>query len=984
MALSPTAALLGLLGIVALITAVLAFRHRLAFRIAARNVRRGRARTALLVAGLLIGTTIVSGSLVVGDTVQTLTLHYAYLGAGYVDEAVYGPAPSGSLAFYPYSTFTTVNASAPGESLILGVAPMVIATASTLDQRTGIPETNLNLIGANPNQSAQLGPFVSVTGGSVAGPLPNEVIIDQQTADALDARVGDTLSVYGTNASNLTVQAIVQANVRGAFMTAGLAPGNLFVTLPTAQHLENAGSQIDYIAVTNTGSQAAGAASSSTVSAYLNRTVGALFDSQGLSVHTPLEDGLRSASSGATSIETLFLVLGLFSIVAGAMLIVGIFVMLAEERKGEMGMLRAVGLRRRELVYSWFFEGTIYAAGSALAGVVVGVGVGYFLDYLAGIILTNDGLPANALLQSFTVTRESLVIAYVIGFLLTLVTVVVACRQASRLNIVRAIRDIPEPPPHVRTYTQLAYVGAALLAVGLLLFFATYRGTTDISLPKTGGILVLIGAGLVAARFLRNRTVFTAVGVGLLVWGGWAPLVEALVGPAHSGGIFTLFVDGIATVGGAVVIFLFNAPDLAKGLARVLGRRSDSSPVVRLGLAYPTRQPSRTAISLTIFALVVFTMIATAGVGSSVQASLNETVVNQSGGYTFFGFTQVPVPGLWASISGNSTLAPLFSNGVPFVAGAVDVEAPGSGHMPYVDTLFSPPTNASGPASFYDTNRFTFRSTLNGMSASAAFAALASNASVAVVDGTYSPTQISLGSSVPANHPTVSVGGTLEIAPPGSSHALNLTVIGILQESILNGVFVNPTAAATLGYTGEIGVFLTTAPGVSSTHAAQQAKLAFFSAGLVLFNIPALLASSIASTEGFIGLLEIFVGLGLGVGIAAMGILALRAVVERRREIGMLRAGGFTQGMILRSFVLEYSFTTLLGIAIGTGLGLLIVYNLVHSSSAGSDGVTTFAVPWTTVAEIVLVTYGLVLVAIAGPALRASRLPPAEAVRATE
>ncbi len=984
MALSATAALLGLLLIVALVTLVLALRHRLAFRIAARNVRRGRARTALLVAGLLIGTTIVSGSLVVGDTVQTLSLHYAYLGTGYVDEAVYGPSVTGTTAFYPYATFTAVNATAPGEPLIAGVAPMIISTASALDKRTGIPETDLNLIGANPNQSAQLGPFVSASGATVNGPLPGEVIIDQQTASALNASVGDPLYVYGTNVSLLTVQAIVQPNVRGAFLTAGLAPGNLFVTLATAQQLENASGEINYIAVTNTGSQAAGAASSSTVAAYLNRTDGPALEAKGLTVYTPLASALSSASSGATSLLTIFLVLGLFSILAGAMLIVGIFVMLAEERKGEMGMLRAVGLRRRELVYSWLFEGVIYAAGSALAGVIVGVGVGYFLDYLAGFIFASDGLPANALLQSFTVTRESLVVAYVVGFLLTLVTVVVACRQASRLNIVRAIRDVPEPPPLVRTYTQLAYLGAALVVVGLLVFLTTYRGSTPLTDPKSGGILVLIGAGLVAARFLKNRPVFTAVGVGLVLFGGWLQLDDFLLGTSHTGGISSLFVDGIAMVGGAVVIFLFNAPSLARGLGRLFGRRSDASPVVRIGLAYPTRRVSRTAISLTIFALVVFTMVATAGVGSSIQSSLNTTVANQSGGYTFFGFTQVPVPDLWEQISTNHTLEPLFSNGVPVVTGAIDVQLPGSSAPAYVDRILSPPTNATGPASFYDTNRFTFQSTLDGMSAAATWSALASDPSDAVVDGSYAPTTISLGSSTPSNHPTVAVGDTIEISPPGSSHAANLTVIGILVETILTGVFVNPAAASSLGYDQQVGVLLTAAPGVSATHAAQQAKLAFFSDGLVLFNIPSLLASSIASTEGFIGLLEIFVGLGLGVGIAAMGILALRAVVERRREIGMLRAGGFTQGMILRAFLLEYSFTTLLGIAIGTGLGLLIVSNLTRSSAASSVGVTSFAIPWATVVEIVLVTYGLVLVAIAGPALRASRLPPAEAVRATE
>ena len=213
---------------------------------------------------------------------------------------------------------------------------------------------------------------------------------------------------------------------------------------------------------------------------------------------------------------------------------------------------------------------------------------------------------------------------------------------------------------------------------------------------------------------------------------------------------------------------------------------------------------------------------------------------------------------------------------------------------------------------------------------------------------------------------------------------MNVTVIGVLQESIITGVWVNPAAASALGYTSESAYFLTAAPGVSTTHAAQEAKKAFFSSGLVLFDIRALLAQSISVTEGFIGLLEIFVGLGLAVGIAAMGILALRAVVERRRQIGMLRAAGFTRAMVLRAFVLEYSFVTLLGVVIGVALGLLIVYDASTGISAAASGISGFVAPWTTVAEIAVVAYALVLAAIAAPSLRAARLPPAEAVRATE
>jgi len=983
---SIVAFLLLLLLIVAVVTFVLALRHRLAFRIAMRNVRRGRARTALLIAGLLVGTTIISGSLVVGDSVQQLSLHYAYLGVGYTDEAIYAPSVSGSFAFFPYASYTQASALVSGHSSIVAITPEIVATASALDRNTGVPETSLNLIGVNGNQSTALGSFVADNGTAISGPAPGQVLIDDQTANALNATAGNVLLIYTQAGIALPfrVQGVVQENVRGAFITAGLSPGNLFVDLSGAQQLENASGRINYIAVTNSGSQSDGAAASSTVSAYLNTTLASLLAASGLKIHTPLEDAINQATQSSQSLLTIFLVLGLFSIVAGAMLIVGIFVMLAEERKGEMGMLRAIGLRRRELVYAYLFEGVAYAAGSALAGTVLGVGVGYFLVYLAGFVLAGQGLPANAIVQSFTVTQPSLVIAYVAGFLLTLVTVVVACRRASRLNIVRAIREIPEPRPPVRTYTFLAYAGALSLIVGLLVLLATARGSSDLSLPITGGALAILGAGLIAARFLKNRPVFSVVGVALAVWAGWEPLHTYLLGSSHTGGIFIVFVDGIIMVGGTLMAFIFNAPQLARVLTRMLGRRGDSSPMMRIGLSYPTRQPGRTAVSLTIFSLVVFTMVATASFGATVQANLNNTVATQSGGYSFFGVSQAPIPNLAGQIANNTTLASLFQNSVPLILGSIHVEVPGSSPNPYSDSLFAAPTNAVPSANFYSTNHFTFTSTLHGTNAAQTFQEIAGNGSYAIVDHNYAPPTSSISGGPSAPHPTLSVGPTIRLATPDGSRATNVTVVGILAQSSIGGVWVSPGTAATLGILNATAYFLTVRPGVSTTHAAQEAKIAFFPYDLVLYDIQALLASSINTTEGFIGLLEIFVGLGLAVGIAAMGILALRAVVERRREIGMLRASGFTQRMVLKSFVLEYSFVTLLGVGIGTVLGLLIVYNLTTSPSAATSGITAFGAPWLTVAEIVVVAYLLVLVAIAGPSLRAARLPPAEAVRATE
>jgi putative ABC transport system permease protein len=982
--LSIVGVLLLILLIVGLVTLVLAARHRLSFRIAMRNVRRGRVRTALLIGGLLVATTIVSGSLVVGDTVQQLSYHYTYLGAGYDDEAIRALSPSGGFLYFPYSAYTDVSAALSGYRQVQGIAPEIVDLGAAYDQRTGIPETALNLIGVNGNQSAALGSFVADNGTPISGPQAGKVLIDDQTATALNASAGDSLLVFGQVRVPLVIQAVVQDNVRGAFITAGLSPGNVFVTLATAQFLENQSGKINYIALTNTGSQADGASSSPSVSSYLNSTLAPILTTYGLTVETPLKTALDQATQSSQSTLTIFLVLGLFSIVAGAMLIIGIFVMLAEERKGEMGMLRAIGMRRRELVYTYYFEGVAYAAGSALAGTALGVGIGYFLSYLAGSILSTEGIPPSVFLQSFTVTTQSLVIAYVVGFLLTLATVVVACRRASRLNIVRAIRDVPEPPPAVRTYTFLAYLGAALLVFGFLGFDTTYRGSSDISYPLITGSMVILGAGLIAARFLKNRVVFTSVGVALAVWGGWVPLHALLLGTNHTGGIFVVFVEGIMMVGGTLMVLLFNATQFANLFRRMLGRRGQSSPVVRIALDYPTRQPTRTAVSLTIFALVVFTMVATAGFGATLEGNLNNLVANESGGYSFYGESQVPLPTLWTQIEGNSTLASEFVNAVPMATGLVDVSVPGYSANPFRDSVYAAPATSPGPTDFYTTNQFTFASTLNGSSTRATFAELASTPGVAIVDNSYAPptTSITGGSSGP--HPTLSVGSAITVSPLHSTKSVTVTVIGILKEAAFSGVWLNPSTAASIGYTNLTAYFLTVAPGVSTTHAAQDAKRAFFGAGLILFDIRALIAVSINTTQGFIGLLEIFVGLGLGVGIAAMGILALRAVVERRRQIGMLRASGFTQAMVLRAYFLEYSVVTLVGVAVGVVLGVLIVYNLTVSPSANTEGITTFVGPWLTILEIAVVAYVLVLVAIAGPSLRAARLPPAEAVRTTE
>jgi len=779
----------------------------------------------------------------------------------------------------------------------------------------------------------------------------------------------------------VTVSAVVHDDTRGGsfYLFAGQS-GNVFVTLTDAQTLLGTPGLINFIAVTNPGSLTDGAASSSTASAAVNTSLTAIHAPASLRSNPLLGPGLDSAVRGGANTASFFLVFGLFSIIAGAILVVGIFVMLAEERMTEMGTVRAIGLPRRQLVYAYLFEGLAYAAGSSLAGALLGVLVGYAMAYAFSVFLSTGQVSSTSILDSFTVAPDSLVIAYVIGFLLTLATVAAATARASRLNIVRAIRNIPEPPPPIRTYTRLAYAGIPLVLLGALVFAATARGTGDISIPNIAVGVVVLGLALIAARFAKNRVVFSAAGLALLVWAGVAPLQNAVLGTDHSGGIFIVFVYGIELILGAVLLYVVNASVLVEVLMRIFGGSPRRVAIAQTGLAYPGRRPVRPALTLTIFTLVVFVVVVIAGFGASLKTNIENNISAQTGGYSYYAISNAPTPNIATQVHSNATLAGEISSVVPLLDGAAFLNWSGlpASFQPYAASIQAAPTGVPNGADFYHQNQFTFSATQGGASAASTWNRIETDPNASVVDAGFA------GGGFGAAHPILGVGTLVQVANPLTGKSHTVTVVGILTGALLGGVWLNPGTAVSLGFSNITASLMTVAPGVSTVHAAQDLKIAFFSAGLVVIDFAQVLASSINSFQAILSLLEIFSALGLFVGIAAMGIVALRTVAERRREIGMVRAAGFTQRDVFYSFLLEYSYIAILGIGIGTALALLLDYEASVGNTSGGGTMLTFTIPWVTIALIVGVAYALTVVAVAGPALRAARMPPSEAVRYIE
>ncbi|MBK5226179.1 MAG: ABC transporter permease, partial [Thermoleophilia bacterium] len=154
----------------------------------------------------------------------------------------------------------------------------------------------------------------------------------------------------------------------------------------------------------------------------------------------------------------------------------------------------------------------------------------------------------------------------------------------------------------------------------------------------------------------------------------------------------------------------------------------------------------------------------------------------------------------------------------------------------------------------------------------------------------------------------------------------------------------------------------------------------FYESGMNTNVIEETIRSSMRAMTMIQNLLTGFMGLGLIVGIAALGVIAARAVVERRQQIGMLRAIGFRRGMVQKAFLLESSFVAILGITIGSVLGLTLCYSVMTFIAKDMPGLT-YKIPWFNTIFIGVLAYAASLLTTYLPARQASRVYPAEALR---
>lgn len=992
------AGLLVVLAVGMLVLGFLAWRNPVLVKMGVRNITRRRAQTALIVLGLMLTTLLFSSALVTGDTMKHSIDTEALRGYGTVDEIVIdkgdgdqqgteltGASTRVGDVYFERAIYERVDAELSGSGLTDGVTPAVIELAPVVAPGTKLSVPEITVLGVADNYAEATESLVTGDGAELdlAALAAGETYISEEAAADMDVAAGDRIQLFlGAEPLELTVA--------GTYSDGGKPSADMSMVLPVEQVWEHAGTRDTYnaILISNTGDEFTGAELSSQVA----ETVNPLLADTTLEAQTVKRETLDEADEAAASFTGVFLLFSEFSMIAGIMLIFLIFVMLAAERKGELGVMRALGSRRRDILKVFAFEGVVYALLAAAVGVVAGIGVGWVMVRIMGSAF---GSFDDNFSFAFAVSWKSLVIAYAMGMIATFVVVVISAWRAGHINIVRAIRDLPEPKRRRRKLWVVSSV--IMIVLGVLL---TMAGLSSEQLAPfmLGTSLVIIGLPLLARNFgLPERAAFSIAGIGLLVW--WmlpADFLRNLLNlPDMTQGMEMFILSGVAIVAGAIWTVMYNSDILLAFVVNAFRRVKGMPPLLKIAVNYPMRTRFRTGMALAMFALIIFTMSFMSAMLGSFDAIWDDTD-RLTGDYDVQGLTGynnpvTDVEGAIASSGEGITMDDIAAVGSVAVA-PLELRQSGAG---VEDGEWSSYVVQGADDGYLESVSYSFMVTAEGYESDAAvWQALADDPSLAVVSADLVPTESDFNAG--AGTPDFALSGFyaedevmpevyIEARDPQTGKVEKLRVIGVVDGMALYASFGVFTSKDTIDALTPEPVPATTFwfrlnEGVDADQASKALARTFFANGMDTTVTAETMADMMRANNMMNRLLQGFMGLGLVVGIAALGVIAARSVVERRHQIGMLRAIGFRRKMVQNTFLLESSFVSLLGIIIGTTLGIGLCYNVMTFLADDIEGIV-FKMPWMGIVTIFVLAYGASLLTTYLPSRQAAKIYPAEALR---
>ena len=1027
------------------ILVLLALRHPVLFKLGVRNVGRRKTQMALIAVGLMLSTTLVTAALGAGDVIVGTIQAVAVGTLGRVDEAAHNP--NGDAPF-PLARFDAAAPALRASFAIGGAMPEAVLHGVLLADVHSRQIARVDVIGVPAQIPAIFGPLHG-PGGTLISPAalgPDDVLVNPKLAEALMPSPGDSLFLFHDGRRNpLRVRALV--NAPGI---TGIKPVAI-MSLDAVARLEGWSGEANTIVVANPG--AANGSADETDAATL-AVQNALPD---FAIDPVKQQGVDTFTRSQDVFTRVFLLFTLFAAGISLLMILLVFALLAAERRGEMGIARALGTARGHLVQTFLFEGAVYDLAAAAFGVGAGLAIGNALTAIISGELVLLGISAAGRVQP-----QSLALGFGLGAVCTGLSLTIAAWWIGHLNIVAAMRGLPSEQRTGKAIAALRRARRALVLAersvlrvrpvlaarallldlplaALALAWRIVVGGLPVLLPglwllqagltamdpllfAMGVTVSIAGATLVLRTWLRlmrlpprlaDRLAVTPCGLALLAfWALPATQFDAWGWPRFTGGIEVFFVAGVMMVAGAVLVAVYNVDLPLRPLLAALtlvGRVA----TIRPALAYPLHYKGRSGLALAMFSLVAFTLTVMAVVIGATTRSFGDLNAAGNGfdlravaAFGAIGDVERSAGGLpylprgTLSVAASSTLTPV---------GVIQLDAPQPGWELYALNRVS--DGFLGSTTLHLTTRATGYRTdgevWNALRTRSGLAVIDSGAVLSAqgyavappptLPGGTAPTELA---ALPANYanavPFVLAHVHAEdrtmaptpvwIADPAAGRAVRLTIIGVVDSRAFEtyGIMTPARNLAAAGFPAAppTTYYFKLASGVDAHAAAHRVEAAYLPLGVQAFVTAEELDNGLGAKQVLSYVLEGFVGLTLLLGVAALGLIAARAVVERRHAVGTMRALGYSRRMVGMAFLTEALFTAALGMIIGGALGLVLSKNLFDANffEQYRSGLT-FAIPWPTLAVVATLALLATLMATLLPAWQASRIAPAEALR---
>jgi putative ABC transport system permease protein len=832
-----------------------------------RNLVSRKLRLALSALAIVLGVAFVAGSFIFTDALTS-----AFNGIVKGTTADVEVHPRGADDFTAVQDTRVMSAADLDKLKQLPQASNVAGAVS--EQNVWVIGSDGKLVGGNgpPGLAFNYTDMKAITGQQIItlsdGSLPHgpdQIALDENTADKAGYDIGDEVTLVPPS-GDLTIKVKLTGLVR--FGSSGGLVGATLTIFDTSGMQQRFFGRHDVY--TSAQLTTAPGVSQAQLTAAANAVLPSQFEAQeGDKLAKKNEDAIGSILSG---INTFLLVFAAIALVVGTFLIINTFSILVAQRSRELALLRAMGASRRQVNRAVIAE----ALAVGFFGSTVGIGLGYLLalglKWLFGVI----GLDIGS--ASFPLKIRTIVIAYIVGMVVTLIAAYLPARRAARIPPVAAMRD-------------------------------------DVALPEAslrrrlifGAVMVVVGAGLDGlALFGSIDKALLVLGIGTLMILVGVSLTAPVVGRPIVGAVGALYKPAFGTVG-------------------VLATQNS------------LRNPRRTAAtaSALMIGLTLMTMMSVFGasLASSLDKSISTTLTAQ----------------LVVSNATGQGFSPSIADkvrdvdGVGTVAEFRALEAKVDGNSAFV--------GAGDPAEI--------AKALNVQVIAGAFAGL--NNSTIFIDA----------NAAKSDH--IDVGDTVTLKLQGGSQ--DLKVAGTFAANSMPSEYLVTLDTLDKGSVApqDYYLFIALAPGADETTVRN-------SIDKVLADVPTV---TLKNQQEFIDeqraqinifLYIIYALLGLAVIIAILGIVNTLAlsVIERTREVGLLRAVGLSRRQLKRMVRLESVAIALLGTVLGLVLG--IAFGVAVQRALRDDGIDVLSIPWGQLAIFVVAAVIFGILAAALPARRASKL----------